>query len=182
MNRRAAIALAILTPVSVIIVGVVLLITATRGMPDVAQTALARYLAFLYLSPGPSIGAVSQATQPWLFKPEQSSATYSESVHYHTTVNLRALATRQISRSPSPAASPDIYHGSDGLAGLPYPPEDLWCVLLDTGEQGTDVVLVALHMGLYNADWVVHELPANWSAAERSAALAELGCGVEMGR
>ncbi len=81
--------------------------------------------------------------------------------------------------SPSTAASPDIYRGSDGLAALPFPPDEVWCVLLDTGEQRTNVVLGALHMGSYNADWVVHELPATWSVAERNAVLADLGCAVE---
>lgn len=182
MKRKVVIALAVLAPVSVIIVGIAVIFTGTGRMPDVAQTALARYLAFRYQSPSPSVRQESQATRPWLFKPEQSSATYGDSVYFRTMHNYGATGIKQISLSPSPAASPDVYRGSDGLRGLPYPPEEIWCVLLEPREERAQVVLVALHMDLYKADWVVHELPPEWSAAERSAVLADLGCLVEVGR
>jgi hypothetical protein len=171
---------AIFVPVSVIVVGVGAM--ATRGMPDAAHAALSRYLAYRYISPSPSIRTVSQATRPWLFKPQESSATYGDSVHYHVTHNLRVVATKQVSLSPSPGASPDIYRGNDGLAALPYPPEDIWCVLLEAGDQGPDVVLVALHMSLYSADWIVHEVPPAWSAADRGDLIADMGCAIETGR
>jgi hypothetical protein len=179
MKRKAVIALAVLVPVSVIIFGIAVILIGTRGMPEVAQGALARYLAFRYLSPAPSIRQERQATRPWLFKPEQSSASYSHSVYYRTTHNYGGTGIKQISLSPSPPASPGIYRGSDGLRALPYPPEEIWCVLLEPREEEAQVVLVALHMDLYKADWVVHELPPAWSAAERGAVLSDLGCAVK---
>ncbi len=178
MKRKVAVVLAVLVPVGVIIAGVGIILMRRSGLPEGAQGALSVYLRYRYPGPSASIASASQATQPWLLKPEQSSATYSDSPHYHTTVNVRAIATKEIRLTPSPA-SRDVYRGSDALAALPYPPEDLWCVRLNAGQEGPEVVLVALHMGLYNADWVVHELPANWPAAELSAVLADVGCGVE---
>ncbi len=179
MKRKAAFTVAILAPVSVIIVGIAVILTGTGRMPEVAQAAVARYLGFRYQSPSPSVRQESQATRASLFKPEQSSATYSDSVYFRTRHNYGDTGIMRISLSSSPTASADIYRGSDGLRALPYPPEEIWCVLLEPHEEEAQVVLVAMHMDLYKADWVVHELPPGWSVAERNAVLADLGCAVE---
>ncbi len=42
MQRKAAIAVAILAPVNVIVVGIAVILTGTGRMPEVAQAAVAR--------------------------------------------------------------------------------------------------------------------------------------------
>jgi len=43
-------------------------------------------------------------------------------------------------------------------------------------ERPYDVVFVALHMDIHNADLLVHQGPEHLSASEAQAALAAMGC------
>jgi hypothetical protein len=86
------------------------------------------------------------------------------------------------------ALSPHAFDGRLSLAvwgnesytatPLPYPPDKLFCVQLEhTGVPSRrQVVFVALHNGLYTADWVVHEGAYEPFGPEFRSALADLGC------
>ena len=51
---------------------------------------------------------------------------------------------------------------------LPFRPKEMWCVLLEPDDRGGVTayggVLVGLHMDMYNADWVVHEMAMDFSS------------------
>jgi len=82
----------------------------------------------------------------------------------------------------------------DGRKPLPYPPDDLRCVLLqasgshnkpfDSANAGTGsqyaVVFVGLHNDLYNGAWVVHESAYHFPSPELNATLEEVGCMLEL--
>ncbi len=160
-RRRWAVIVAFALLLTVTAVGLVLL--ATRGMPDDARAELGRYLAYRYPTVGlPTIRQANLATRTAVLTREESGASYSNTVHYRTTAFLSQNTHWRTDRT------------------LPFPPIEVWCVRLDSADPGAGVVLVALHQDLYNAGWVVHELPVDWSAAERSALLKDLGCGITL--
>ncbi len=162
VRRTAAVVVALVALGAIIVVGIILL--ATRGLPDNARDELTRYLGYRYPSvSSPAIVQVGKATRPWLFKRESSSGSYSDTIHYLTTAYMGSNAKWRSSRA------------------LPYPPTEVWCVRLASADPGAEVVVVALHEDGYNAGWIVHELPAVWSAADRNAVLAELDCGITFG-
>jgi hypothetical protein len=64
-----------------------------------------------------------------------------------------------------------------GLSPLPFPPTDVWCVLLKGGgPPAGQVVFVTLHKDLYNADWIVHQGVDDASSVEAQHLLTTLGC------
>ena len=44
---------------------------------------------------------------------------------------------------------------------MPYPPSEAWYVDLGSRDDTTFTVVLAQHQDLYNAEWAVHELPAD---------------------
>ncbi len=160
-RRKWVVVLAFVLLVLITAAGIFLL--ATRGLPDDARAELSRYLAYRYASvPLPTISEVSAATRSWQFPRERSGASYSDTIHYRTTAFLNVSTQWRSDRA------------------LPYPPNEVWCVRLDGAAPGAEVVFVALHADMYNAGWVVHELPAAWSVAERRAVLADLDCKIRL--
>jgi hypothetical protein len=69
------------------------------------------------------------------------------------------------------------FGGQNGSKPLPYPPEDVWCVLLKHPEGYPHRLIFAVyHVDLYSAEWVIHEdelAPFNEQTQER---VAQLGC------
>ncbi len=181
MKRAITIALAVFVVIVVVatIVVVAGTLLAARGMPDDARAQLNGYLAHRYMrGSARSIARASAATRPERFTGEMSSGTFGHSVHYALLHNYRAAA--QPVRWPLNARPlNDLGRGYAGCRPLPCPPEELWCVRPDSVDPSADIVLVALHVDLSNADWVIHELPVAWSAGERGSMLGELGCKVE---
>jgi hypothetical protein len=88
------------------------------------------------------------------------------------------------------ALAPQLFEGdlSQGVRGtgsyttrsLPYPPDRLYCVLLEHRYQQASsrrqLVFVALHSDLYTADWVLHEGPYEPFGPKTAATLRTLGC------
>ncbi len=62
-----------------------------------------------------------------------------------------------------------------GYKPLPYPPERIVCLLLQSS-RGKSVALLALHGDDYNADWLVHRMVDPWPSAALDAQLAAIGC------
>ena len=180
MSRLLRIALVMLVPLALVIV--VALPAYTPGPPDKVVAAVYNYLRYQESS-SQQAGAVQQivhAARPWNLTPQMSKATFGNSVVYQTTTNydvpgsfgLRATATlwpREFSSQRG------------GLRPLPFPPVDVWCVLLRQADKAQRVVFVVEHQDIYNADWILHE-PNAESRPELSAILSSVGCDLVLDR
>ena len=158
MKRIVRTALVLLMPIAAFLV--IAVVTSPRGFPAQAQAVLDEYRQF-ERSPSAlplAIRETVQAARPQDFTPGMSSGSFGfGSSYFQTTYN---------------PASP----GTGGRA-LPFPPEDLWCLLLaEDGGSAPQLVFVGLHGDMYRAEWVVHE-PAHGSAGQAVAAdLSSVGC------
>jgi hypothetical protein len=107
------------------------------------------------------------------------TVTYGKGTFYRSDA-------RYVRRTPTPGLFGLSTRMS--LRPLPYPPTEVWCVLLrlGNGESGSSnvasrVVFVVLHQDLYNAAWVVHEAEMLSLSSDLEADLAELGCASVLG-
>ncbi len=158
MKRRAIIILALLATTAALVAFLVAAWAASRsGLSANAQAEMDAYLGDQQAQFSQTISIVQyeRAEWPWYFTPTMSDASYSDGIYYGTTHSYGGR-----------------YGGS---RPLPYPPIDLWCILLEQGDRGAQrVIYVALHEDLYTADWVVHEPEQDRQAL--SADLARVGC------
>jgi hypothetical protein len=136
-------------------------IPAKTGMPRVAQARLDQYLAYAHPSADVAVQTTVHAEKPWSFDKGMSGGAFGDSVYFQTD-------------------SGPTWTEVGNLLPLPYPPRDLWCVLLNeepTAEEPLhSVVFVALHMDMYSGDWLVHEAPQEPTAPNLRASLAAIGC------
>lgn len=122
------------------------------------KVRLDQYLAFQHSSGEPAYHLVSavQASQPAQFTASMSSESYSESAIFGTSMGVGEQFISQ-------------------MLPLPYPPETVWCALLK-GDSQQQVVYIALHNSLYNADWVVHIPPQAFESPAIQTNLTRIGC------
>jgi hypothetical protein len=97
----------------------------------------------------------AHANQPVNFTPGMSAETFNDSVIFDPSYNLTP-------------------HSAE-LQPMPYPPQEVVCVLLGDGGQ-LQLVYVTLHSNLYNADWIVHIPTDPWDSSMLRSSLASLGC------
>lgn len=152
MRRRYYVIFLLLIPI--ILFGVVLLKEA-----HVPPEVLKEVENYLVLKTGsriahPSIFQKSRAQRPWNFRAEMSARSFGDSVYYLTDESYGAKHS--------------------GLTPLFYPPNDIWCVFFQESDQVPQIVYVAAHVDLYNADWILHE-PAN----ENLGGIETIGCEVK---
>lgn len=128
---RKALALSAIALVLIIVLVVLAVIEISR--PPEWQEALDEYIAHCHDSLDDTVAVVSleRARQPDRFSVEQSRAVFGDDVYYS--------------------------YGS-----LPFPPQKVWCALVERKSPPLrmarrQVLFVALHQDLHNADWVVHE-------------------------
>jgi hypothetical protein len=140
-----------------------------------------------------------RAKKPWEFDCAMSEMVLGDSTHYHTDIRYQALSRQDPGFSVAPPGdvvsytllgarvdySPPVWiagTGMDGRMPLPFPPTEVWCVLLEVQPlaEGTAaehaVVFVAQHRDIYNADWVVHEGETATSSPALAASLSRIGC------
>ena len=144
---------------TLLVIGVmVALLLLTNRQPPKWKTALDQYLTYLRSTGQPSYQLVSavSASLPANFTPLMSAESFSDSVIFQTDLNTN---------DPSSA----------GTQPIPYPPDQVWCVLLKDGGQ-QHVVYIALHNSLYNADWIVHTSADPWGSSELQNSLDRLSC------
>jgi hypothetical protein len=128
------------------------------GLPFDTQARLDQYLADQFWPGALRVQSVARAHKPWRFTGEMTSGAFGDSVHFQTT------------------------QYSDTLGALRFPPDQVWCVLLErkgvTVEETPPsmVVFAALHMDMYNADWIVHEAAGSPSCPEVRSILFTIGC------
>lgn len=177
MNRAPAIVLAILVVATAIVV--VVLIAREQTLPSAAQAALNEYVFYRQSLPSASVivERVARAALPSHFTTDSSGASYGASNIYRTTHDYREPIAVNLPNSP--IITPSLQYLGAGRP-ISFPPVDLWCVLLKHDNQ-QQVIFVALHQDLYNADWLVHEPPADISTRALSDRLVALGCNLDFG-
>lgn len=150
-----------LIPISaLLIVAAILLVLNRRATPS-WESRLDQYLAYMRKTSQLSLQVVATtpAISPAKFSPAMSGETFSDSIIFQTTHTL----------------STDY---SADLIPIPYPPNEVMCVLLKTGSQH-QLVYVALHNSLYNADWIVHVSPDPWGSSILQSSLDAIGCSLD---
>jgi hypothetical protein len=175
---RQAIILALLAVIVVAAAGSIVARSLEATLPPEARVALDRYLTSenAVASQLALVGRIVHAVVPSRFDATFGSTSIGASFYFRTTRGYRSAAIPNpliLTTSSLPSGATD---GSLGARALPFPPADLWCVLLDeVGGKGRAVFL-ALHEDMYNADWIVHETPGAPGDTELTARLATVGC------
>jgi hypothetical protein len=139
---------------------VVLAFVAFQALRSPQQDALSAHLRYLYQSQGKAVSVVQivPALHPERFTMENSGAVYGDSMYFQVDQHYT-----------------EPYRQITGQRPLPYPPAQVSCVLLDSG-QGRSVLFVVLHENLYNAQWLAHDAKYPWQSAELQTQMAEIGC------
>jgi hypothetical protein len=137
----------------------VMLIFASHALYAPDQAALSAYLRYYAQNvPGATVKASVQASQPAQFNASMSGRVFGDSATFQTDLPVTGRT-----------------NGGPTLKPVPYPPEQLSCVLLGSS-QGQAVVFVALHRSGSVAEWLVHEAQAPWPSDALNAQLAAVGC------
>jgi hypothetical protein len=138
------------------------------GLPAGCQAALSQYLAYKS-APVLTVRSTDQAAKPSNFRQEMSYTVFGDTVFYQTDVNYQEASSE---------TEPTTTLSSGGTRPLPFPPEEVWCVLLGGGSETTSsaVVFVALHQDIYNADWVVHEAASDPFSPDSLNVASAIGC------
>ena len=172
-NRVVALSVPLLVFIAIVVaVGVA---TIEPGLPQIARSELDRYVTYRQGLTGiaPAVRQIVPASLPSRFTAELSAASYGDSPYYRTTSDYR----KPVDTTETDAGAGRMHFFSESGRPLPFPPERLWCVILDPGDlEARRLVYVALHQDLYNADWIVHEGAAGVSDAHLKATLSRLGC------
>jgi hypothetical protein len=151
-----------------------------QTFPDDARVALNQYIEYRYpLSHPPTIQRVVPSSLPWNFTAAMSHATFGDSVFFQTTHGYQAQTGINLPGFPTVTPGASNWQSGGGGRPVPFPPVDVWCILLRDEDQSSEVVYVAEHQDLYNADWLVHE--AAGSSKETNAALSKIGCDLKLG-
>jgi len=142
---------------------VALLIAIRMNRPPDWQLELDKYVEYKdsFSSGTTAVQLVERASRPWNISRGMSHAVFGDSPYYQTDYGY----------------SGEKRHG--GPRPLPFPPEDVWCVLLerDRNEETTyAIVFVAEHQDLYNADVVMHEGASDLSTQAFVEGISRIGC------
>jgi hypothetical protein len=152
-----------------VLVLIVVVITVIIGQaihhPAGWRTELEKYVR--YKSSFIAVQVVTQASKPWYFKRNMS----------HTTFGEGAFADYN-------------YEGRrQGYRRIPFPPEEVWCVLLrETRSLANDarvetshaVIFVGYHLDLYHAGWVVHEGETEPFSSKFIEDISRIGCNLSL--
>jgi hypothetical protein len=167
VKRAVAIGLLLL------IVGLLLGLTASAvtSFPTGAATELQ---SFLLSSSGGTIRTkeLARASRPWALEHELGLVTAGDSHFFET--DLRYGPTSGLVTG---VPTSEIRSGSGGQgAPLPYPPREVWCVLVE-GPAGRQVLVLARHhREPYQTDWIIHQQPSAPSPTDWTGILQLLGC------
>lgn len=169
MKKLLLLAILVLVPGFVLL----LLLLYAKQQPPAWQSELEKYIAYEERGSPLRISeqAVVRAGRPWEFTGGSDYIVYGDTPYYITENTYRPGVTGGFSRMP-----------------LPYPPEELWCVLLKLEPihapafSHYQLVFVARHQDLYNADWVIHAAIQPPSSPEIEQTLDRLGCDIDVSK
>jgi len=145
-------------PILVVLALVITLVVLNNLQTPAWKASLDRYMLFLMSTDKLAyhVLSTSTASQPGHFTPEMSADSFSDSVIFEANLN------------------PNLDTAA-GLQPVPYPPQKVVCVLIGNGGPH-QLVYVALHTSLYNADWIVHISADPWGSSTLQTTLDNLGC------
>ncbi len=165
----------------IVILGMILLII-TVNQPPSWQDELESYLQYKNVSTFGKyeIQRTMTASRPWNFNADISKATFGESAYYQTDFRYSEESPDQDTLDLIPGGAP-----SGSLMPLTFPPVKLWCVLIENTigtensldrQEHTELVVVALHQDMYNADIIVHETVVELSEIGMEEMVVIIGC------
>jgi hypothetical protein len=148
----------------------ILFLLYAKQQPPAWQTELEKYIAYKEHASPILITEQSavRSERPWKFTGDTGYIVYGDTPYYITDNTYQSGRDSRFSRMP-----------------LPYPPEELWCVLLKMEPRYApdffkyQLVFVARHQDLYNADWVIHEANRPPSSPEIKQTLSRIGCNID---
>ncbi len=151
----------ILVPILAVIFLAAGMLLLTRLQAPGWKAKLNQYLSYLQQTGQVSHRVISTSTaaSPANFTPAMSAESYGDNVIFQTSHSSSSEYTA-------------------GLKLLPYPPDQVVCALLDVNGQH-QLVFIALHNDLNNADWIVHISPEPWGSSTLQTHLDALGCSLE---
>ena len=164
--RKRTIPLMIALAVPFVVAG--FLVARQAFMPPEWRAGLDRYVAYKASSSGKAITVerMERARKPWKFSPDMSGSVYGDGRYFRPDYTFDGE-----------------YVGGAGRRPLPFPPEEVQCILLEqapqergAGDAAHSVVFVALHQDLYTASWILHEWASDLPAAALAESLAALEC------
>jgi hypothetical protein len=184
MRRAFSLAVVILLPAAAL--AVMTLLIDQPGLPAEAQPTLDQYLQHAGLGAASVVvQQVRHAARPGQFTASLSAATVGESSYFQLSRNDQPPATQSgyiwdqpvITYSLRITAVPVA---SLGQVPLPYPPADLWCVLLSSPSAAApQSIFLARHEDLYAGAWLVQELPPGLSRSALARVWSTVGCAVD---
>ena len=145
------------------------------------QYPLQEYLEWVEENTGNTIQVCSvvKAQYPKEFRPEMSGIAYANSPYYQTESFISGTNKKAIYQTSLLTTTQHF----DGRRPLPFPPGKVWCAFIDNGDyqncssvQQTNTLIIATHADIYNADAVIHELPANLTEISATWILNSVGC------
>jgi len=160
---------------------IAILLVRGQDFPADARGKVDRYIRYRYSpSRAVTIQQIARSSVPSHFTPAMSRATFGDSTFFRTTYGYSAQAGIDLPGFPTVTPGTSGSPSGGGSRPVPFPPMDVWCVLLkDTGQSSPAIVFVALHQDLYSADWLVHEPQGD--AKEIADALSKIGCDLKPG-
>lgn len=162
--KRVTLLLVPILLLGALVVAVAAEIPASAGQPSGVRTRLEQYSSSSLAGADTRVLVVTRAKRPWNLTRDLRWPVLGDSVYFQTD-------------------QPLTWSHSQGLSPLPFPPKEIWCALLESkgeavGAPDYSVVLVALHMDMYNGDWLIHQAPADLFTMDKG--LSALGCKLEM--
>lgn len=170
MKKAGVIGLLLSIPIVLFIV----LAFVQRNQPEVWQGAIDRYLEYRSTSGSQrlQVTAADKATKPSAFGPEMSSSVFDRSAYYRPDQRKGQDSGHKEGQGLQTGYQPE-----DPRRALPYPPRRVWCVVVEApGGDEKQLLFVAEHQDLYNADLVVHEGPRGSTLEGLSDQASRIGC------
>ena len=165
-------------PLIVALIAVIAVAAAALAFPAAAKDELDAFLDHVASSSHPGVGraeviTLDRARRPWNLSSEQNYPVFGTSPFYETdrqidwpTVVLQTPVWSDEIVTTSGASQP----------ALPFPPTELWCVLM-AGEPHDQVIFLARHhREPYYTDWVIHEGPHAPFSESVLDTLSAVGC------
>lgn len=176
-------ALFIAMPLLIALAWLVTMVLAVNSLPLAAQNALEDYVRFLNSSLNQDdsaryeIQTMARANQPWNLCSKLNCPTLGDSVVFQTD---------QRYSTPTPQPQTPVWnryfdHNSsipqaDDRLPLPFPPQDVWCILLSDGTRDQLAFLALHNQEPHNTDWIIHQNPLGPLDESSLALLSDLGC------
>jgi hypothetical protein len=174
IKSKRALAIALLLLLFGLLLGLVT--SAATSFPVAAEIELEAFLRSRGQGTVRMQGLV-RASRPWSLGRELGLTTAGDSLYFETDLfyDLEGQGSAP-AEAGVPTSAIRSGFGGEGTP-LPYPPQEVWCVLVQIAA-GQEVVLLARHhREPYQTDWIIHQQPADPSPSGWIELLDLLGCG-----